>query len=417
MGQADRILAARDRMHAVMAPNQVIGRTLTTGCTAVEITQRCNLDCTLCYLSENAESTADVPLPEILRRLREIRHTFGPGTNVQITGGDPTLRKHDELVEIVRTARALELFPALFTNGIAASRKLLERLAEAGLCDVAFHVDTTQNRPGATDERSLNALRLEYLRRASGLGLMVIFNTTVHRGNLHDVDGLVRFFIDNADGVGFASFQLQAETGRGVWGARDEAVTLDGVRARVARAAGVALPWDVVRVGHPRCHSYVPTLVVNGRVFPIIDDEALFSAFLADFDDAHADRRLGRAAVARAYAAGFARRPRWLPRAAAYAVRGLHRMGRDLLAARGRVHKLSFFVQNFMDAGALDEDRIEACSFKVMTADGPVSMCAHNADRDTYVLKPLLYRGADGRLARYEPLVEKRSGATARGTG
>lgn len=64
-------------------------------------------------------------------------------------------------------------------------------------------------------------------------------------------------------------------------------------------------------------------------------------------------------------------------------------MRRDLLAARGRVHKLSFFVQNFMDASALDPDRIHACSFMVMTAQGPVSMCAHNAKRDEFILKPL----------------------------
>ena len=33
-------------------PNQVLGRRSTVGCVALEITQRCNLDCTLCYLSE-----------------------------------------------------------------------------------------------------------------------------------------------------------------------------------------------------------------------------------------------------------------------------------------------------------------------------------------------------------------------------
>ena len=61
----------------------------------------------------------------------------------------------------------------------------------------------------------------------------------------------------------------------------------------------------------------------------------------------------------------------------------------DLLASRGRVHKLSFFVQNFMDASALDPERIRACSFMVMTAAGPVSMCAHNARREEFILKPL----------------------------
>ena len=37
---------------------------------------------------------------------------------------------------------------SLFTNGIKATRDLLSELAEAGLTDVAFHVDTTQRRAG-----------------------------------------------------------------------------------------------------------------------------------------------------------------------------------------------------------------------------------------------------------------------------
>jgi hypothetical protein len=32
---------------------QQMGRRWPIGCVALEITQRCNLDCTLCYLSEN----------------------------------------------------------------------------------------------------------------------------------------------------------------------------------------------------------------------------------------------------------------------------------------------------------------------------------------------------------------------------
>ncbi len=37
----------------------------------------------------------------------------------------------------------------------------------------------------------------------------------------------------------------------------------------------------------------------------------------------------------------------------------------------------------------LDQERIDACSFMVMTPDGPISMCAHNAERDEYILRPL----------------------------
>ncbi len=46
-------------------------------------------------------------------------------------------------------------------------------------------------------------------------------------------------------------------------------------------------------------------------------------------------------------------------------------MARDLLQTRRRPHKLSFFIQNFMDANNLQQQRLHACSFMVMTAEGP----------------------------------------------
>src|SRR5262245_8665833 len=125
-------------------PNQVLGRRSTIGCVALEITQRCNLDCTLCYLSENSESVKDLPLEVLFQRIDRIREIYGPGVGVQVTGGDPTLRRRDELVQIVRRIGERDLRPSLLTNGIRATRDLLEALVAAGLFDVAFHVDTTQ---------------------------------------------------------------------------------------------------------------------------------------------------------------------------------------------------------------------------------------------------------------------------------
>ncbi|WP_346992914.1 radical SAM protein [Alteromonas gracilis] len=208
----------KQRMGEHFTPNQLLGRTHTIGCVAVEITQKCNLDCTLCYLSEHSQAVRDIPIQEVFQRLDNILLHYGPGTSVQITGGDPTLRKHSELIDIVAYANKLGLHTALFTNGIEASRALLRKLAKAGLNDVAFHVDTTQERKGYDDERSLNAIREEYIARAKGLGLMVIFNTTVHNGNFGELPMLVDFFVRHADSVSFASLQLQAETGRGEWG-------------------------------------------------------------------------------------------------------------------------------------------------------------------------------------------------------
>ena len=73
--------------------------------------------------------------------------------------------------------------------------------AEAGLNDVAFHVDLTQKRPGFTSETALNALRAEYIERGRGLPINVMFNTTVYHGNFAELSAVVQFFIHHADVV------------------------------------------------------------------------------------------------------------------------------------------------------------------------------------------------------------------------
>ena len=164
---------ARARMERTgqWQPGQQMGLRWAIGCVALEITQRCNLDCTLCYLSESSEALKDIPLEEVFGRIDLIAAHYGPHTDVQVTGGDPNLRRRDELIAIVRRVRAKGMRPALFTNGILATRELLAQLADAGLVDVAFHVDLTQERKGYASERELNAIRREYIERARALTL------------------------------------------------------------------------------------------------------------------------------------------------------------------------------------------------------------------------------------------------------
>ena len=366
---------------------QHMGRRWAVGCVALEVTQRCNLDCTLCYLSESSEALHDLPLAELLRRLQAIRDRYGPGVDIQITGGEPTLRRRDELVALVRRARELELRPALFTNGIRASRALLETLCDAGLVDVAFHVDMTQLRKGYRSETDLNEVRAEYIERARGLPLAVYFNTTVFDGNLREIENVVRFFVAHAAVVRLASFQLQAATGRGVLGRRgpnlDRSTVIDRIRAGV----GAPLQFDAFDFGHPHCNRYAMTLVANGRAHDMLDDTRFARGVLAATTGFSVDRGAPRRTAA-ALAVRVLRTPRLVPAALAWSARKLWTMKGDLLASRGQAHKLSFFIHDFMDACSLAHDRIEACAFMVASADGPISMCLHNAERDAHLLKP-----------------------------
>ena len=373
--------------------HQIAGRRWAAACVSLEITQRCNLDCTLCYLSESAEAVRDFPLDEVFRRIDMIHAHYGAGTDVQVSGGEPTLRDRDELVAIVRRLAERGLRASLFTNGIKATRELLIDLVRVGLNDVAFHVDMTQQRAGYASEDQLNALRSEYIDRARGLPISVFFNTTVHAANLAELPMLAAFFKANADVVRFASFQLQAETGRGLLGARADAIDNDGVAERLQRGVGSALRFNVLAAGHHDCNRSAVMLVVNGRAFDAFEDSGFIQRFMRET----AGLRIERGTVWRALRsllAAAASHPRLMLAAVAWAARLAWKARRELLAARGRVHKLTLFTHNFMDACALDRGRIDACVFMAITQDGPLSMCAYNARRDDYLLRPLA--GANG---------------------
>lgn len=389
----ERLRAAWDRLDPKLrTANQVLGRRSTIGCVALEITQRCNLDCTLCYLSESSESIRDVPLEIVFDRIDRIRETYGPGIGVQVTGGDPTLRRREELVAIVRRVAERGLRPSLFTNGIRATRDLLAELAAAGLFDVAFHVDTTQRLNKYPSEEALNAVRREYIERARDLKIAVIFNTTVHAGNLEEVPRLARFFLENSDVVGMASFQVQAVTGRGEWRERAPEVTALAIRERIRRGVGLPrLAWDTALVGHPECNRGAMLATVGGRAVDVLTDPALYERFLEEFRHLSFDRRDVARTARQVFRAAFAN-PYWIVRGGAFLARKLWSV-RKPLWRREKIGKITFFVHNFMDAAALDPERVRNCAFMIMTAEGPVSMCEHNARRDDYISKPVALPG------------------------
>jgi 7,8-dihydro-6-hydroxymethylpterin dimethyltransferase len=393
--QTERLQSMVDRMQRTgqWSDGQAAGRRWTMGCVSLEITQRCNLDCTLCYLSDSAEAVRDIPLVELYRRIDEIAVLYGPNTDVQISGGDPTLRDKDELSEIVRYIRQRGLRASLFTNGILLTRDWLLRLAGDGLNDVAFHVDMTQERTGYASEADMNSLRLKYINMARDLPISVIFNTTVFAANMHEVPMLADFFVRHNDVVRFASFQLGADTGRGTVPGRDPvAVTQASVRSAIAQGAGISLNFDALEGGHRSCNRYAMLFTVGQKRFDALQN----GEFVARVMRETADLELPRDQSLR----GAWALVRALLRKRQLAI-GFIRHASDLLwQARGQwfkagrimppVHKISFFIHNFMDACDLDPERIDACVFMAATAEGPMSMCAYNAERERILLKPIV---------------------------
>jgi 7,8-dihydro-6-hydroxymethylpterin dimethyltransferase len=216
-------------------------------------------------LSDTAEAVQDVPIEDLFRRIDDIAAHFGPHTDVQISGGDPTLRDKKELSQIVRYVRAKGLRASLFTNGILLTREWLVALARDGLNDVAFHVDMTQRRKGYASEAALDEVRRRYIEMARGLPISVIFNTTVFAGNMHEIAALANFFVTHNDVVRFASFQLGADTGRGTIAGREDVqiISQQSVCAAIERGAGVALNFDALHGGHRKCNRYAMLFTIG----------------------------------------------------------------------------------------------------------------------------------------------------------
>lgn len=391
--------------HSLLTPHQAASRRWAIGCVSLEVTQRCNLDCSLCYLSEHSEAVQDFPLEEIFRRIDMIAAQYGRDCDVQISGGDPTLRDAGELVQIVQRIAAKGMRSSLFTNGILASRALLQRLQAAGLTDVAFHVDMSQERKAYASETALNEVRLAYIERARGLGLNVMFNTTIFGDNVADVPMLARFFAEHSDVVRLASFQMQADTGRGLLSARPDALTQARLMGLIEQGARTVLNWDALIGGHPHCNRYATALVLGAEqtlhLHDLFEDGEFIARAMRETAGLSVQRQhMGRAAWQ--WAAAVARRPSLAWAGAQWLLRLLWRLrshwGRAFHTRGPR--KIGFFIHNFMDAKHLDPERIDTCVFMAAGPTGMVPMCEFNAQRDSHLLRPLTL--ADG--STWQPL-------------
>ncbi len=398
--EAMHLLKKRVNQVQAFHPGQLAGTRWAIGCVSLEVTQRCNLDCSACYLSEDAESIHDIPLEFLLERIRMIFKHYGAGCDIQISGGDPTLRSRDDLIKIVAEIRRLGMRSSLFTNGIKATRELLQSLAQAGLNDVAFHVDITQERKQQgqlfANEAALNDLRKQYIARAQGLGLNIFFNTTVVEANFHEVPMLVDFFAQRTHQVSFISFQMQADTGRGVLGERPAVISQQSMIEKINAGLGAIIDFDVLLPGHSQCNRYATALIAGGRAYDAFAPKKIVQRFFHHSQKMQLNRESTASAIFSALS-GMVQSPRAVIAALfwfSFTVWTMRRHWLGLATRTQSLRKLSVLIHNFMDADALDLERTHACVFMAMTADGPMSMCAFNAKRDEFLHKPL--KQADG---------------------
>jgi hypothetical protein len=214
-----------------------------TCCVLLEVTQRCNLRCPICFASATAESAdlADAGIGEIEAWLRLLQ-AHGSPVNIQLSGGEPTVR--NDLPEIVGRIRGLGFdFVQLNTNGIrmASEPGYSQCLADAGLDCVFLQFDGVSN---DVYRRIRGARLLEIKQKAilhcAGAGLGVVLVPTLVPGvNVGEIGAIVDFALARVPAVRAVHFQPISYFGRYPSAPLDRhRITLPDVMAELERQSG-----------------------------------------------------------------------------------------------------------------------------------------------------------------------------------
>jgi len=186
-----------------------------TCCVLLEVTARCNLRCATCFADAGGDSV-DPSLEAIEAQIEALLLRSGP-SNVQLSGGEPTLR--DDLPEIIARGLALGVpFFQLNTNGVRLGRdpEYARRLKDAGLGCVFLQFDGTnddvhQRIRGAR----LAAVKEQAIAHCAAVGLGLVLVPTLIPGiNTDAIGAILRYALVRAPTVRGVHFQPISYFGR-----------------------------------------------------------------------------------------------------------------------------------------------------------------------------------------------------------
>lgn len=170
----------------------------------IEITARCNLRCRYCYFFNNpAVEYRDLPSDEWLKFFDELG-SLGV-MRVTLAGGEPFIREDLSILldGIVRNRMRYSFLSngGLITDGIA------EVMARTGRCEnVQISVDGSSAKVHDTcrGQGSFDGA-IRGIRILQRHGIRVSVRVTIHRHNVHDLENIARFLLEELGLPGFST--------------------------------------------------------------------------------------------------------------------------------------------------------------------------------------------------------------------
>lgn len=186
----------------------------------IDVTNRCNIKCPICFA--NAEATGYVLEPsmeELIVMMKSVREEKPmPCLAVQFAGGEPTVR--DDLPQIIQKAKELGFIIVLVaTNGVRIAKDLdfCKELIKDGMDIVYLQFDGINEKPYIT-ARGFNALpiKLQALNnfRKADFPNIVLVPTLVKGINDDQAGDIIYFGAKNIDIVRGINFQPISFSGR-----------------------------------------------------------------------------------------------------------------------------------------------------------------------------------------------------------
>lgn len=169
-------------------------------CVLLELTNRCNLHCPVCFASAGEQTAQDLSLEEISAQYDMLRQHGGP-FNIQLSGGEPTMR--DDLDAVIALGRQKGFtFFQLNTNGIRIAKEegYAAHLAQIGVSCVFLQFDGLDDAVYQTLRGcALKDTKLLAIRRCREAGLPVVLVPTIAPGvNDHALGEILQFALKHA---------------------------------------------------------------------------------------------------------------------------------------------------------------------------------------------------------------------------
>jgi len=194
----------------------------------IDVTNRCNLRCPICFAHAGAAGYLYEPTKEEIRGILENLMVNKPviPPAIQYSGGEPTVR--EDLAELVQMAEEMGFMHVeINTNGIrmAQSPEYCRELKKAGTSTVYLQFDGVTPEP-YINARGFNLLPLkikaiENLHQA-GLNSIVLVPVLIKGVNEGQVGDILRFAMEHHHAVRAVNFQPVAFTGRISKGKREK---------------------------------------------------------------------------------------------------------------------------------------------------------------------------------------------------